>query len=124
VRPIPELICARMKDVSLDGVSVELWTELTNTVFQVADQKSQPIRLTLAKVVQGPNQLPSAAGKGTGLESFSLVFSGPSDRLLTQQTYKFEHDRLGCFDLFIVPIGRTSAGCEYEAVFNRLLKPA
>jgi hypothetical protein len=124
VRPIPELICRRMKDVPFDRVSVELWTELTNTIFRVANQESQPIELTLVKVVRGPTQTPAAAGKGTSMESFSLVFNGSDDRLLPQKTYSFEHDQLGCFDLFIVPIGRTSAGCEYEAVFNRLLKPA
>ena len=121
-RSIPELIYARMKDVPLDGMSVERWTELTNTAFRVADPQSDPIELTLVKVIRAPNA-PPGAGKKAMMETFSLVFSGPTDPLLPQKTYQFESDRLGRFDLFIVPTGRSSGGCEYEAVFNRLLKP-
>lgn len=53
--------------------------------------------------------------------SFSLVFRGPLQPAFPQQIYPFEHDRLGRFDLFIVPIKRDAHGFYYEAVFNRLL---
>jgi len=38
--------------------------------------------------------------------SFSLLFRGPQQPLFPQQIYPFEHDRLGRFDLFIVPVKR------------------
>ena len=53
---------------------------------------------------------------------FSLVFRGPHEPLLPQQIYPFEHDQLGAFDLFIVPVGRDEEGLQYEAVFNRFVK--
>ena len=53
------------------------------------------------------------------MESFSLVFQGPGGRLLPQRIYTFDHDRLGVFDLFIVPIGQVPEGYRYEAVVNR-----
>jgi hypothetical protein len=34
--------------------------------------------------------------------------------------YGVEHDRLGTFDLFLVPVGADETGVSYEAVFNRL----
>jgi hypothetical protein len=35
-----------------------------------------------------------------------------------------EHDRLGRFDLFIVPVKREAHGLYREAVFNRAIKTA
>ena len=52
--------------------------------------------------------------------NFSLQFRGPLQPLLPQQIYPVEHDRLGRFDLFIVPIRRDAHGLYYEAVFNRV----
>ena len=55
-----------------------------------------------------------------GLEGFTLVFRGFQDAPLGQDTYSFEHAKLGTFKLFIVPgqtYGRTHY---YEAVINRL----
>ena len=52
--------------------------------------------------------------------NFSLVFRGPLQPLLPQRIYQVEHDQLGRFDLFIVPIRRDTHGLYYEAVFNRV----
>ena len=49
---------------------------------------------------------------------FSAVFLGPRDPILPQQTYRMSHDRVGSFDLFIVPIGRDQTGTRYEAIFT------
>ena len=51
---------------------------------------------------------------GDGRAPFSIVFSGPQEPTLPQQTYQVEHDQLGAFDVFFVPLG---AG-RYEAVFS------
>jgi hypothetical protein len=58
-----------------------------------------------------------AAGQG---ERFAITFQGPHDRLLPQGTYQFEHEQIGSFPLFIVPVSSASGGMQYEAVFNRL----
>lgn len=49
---------------------------------------------------------------------FSIILRGPLDPLAPQRTYRFEHDELGSFELFIVPIGPDEAGMQYEAVFG------
>ena len=39
---------------------------------------------------------------------------------MEQDTYNFTHPTLGCFAIFIVPIGLGDAQhCYYEAIFNR-----
>ncbi len=49
---------------------------------------------------------------------FSIVFRGPREPVLPQQTYQVEHAALGSFELFLVPIGPDQAGMRYEAVFG------
>jgi hypothetical protein len=53
-------------------------------------------------------------------ECFSLLFRGPYDRPLPQDTYRFAHDSLGEFVLLIVPLFPEEKARVYEAVFNRL----
>lgn len=52
--------------------------------------------------------------------NFSVVFRGPLDMPLGQGMFRMEHNSLESLDLFIVPVGRTEKGFEYEAVFNHL----
>lgn len=53
-------------------------------------------------------------------ERFSLLFHGPHQRFLPQWIYPMQHDQLGTFELFLVPVGQDKDGVFYEAVFNRL----
>ena len=53
-----------------------------------------------------------------GLERFSVFFDGPAEAPLPQRTYHLKHERMGEFDLFLVPIASGEKGFRYEAVFN------
>ena len=55
-------------------------------------------------------------------ERFAIIFRGPSEAFLGQGLRRFEHDQMGAFDLFIVPISQDEKGFYYEAVFNRLAR--
>lgn len=57
-------------------------------------------------------------------EGFSLLFNGPANPPLAQRMYGFAHERLGSFDLFIVPVSAAGELRQYEAVFNRRPVPA
>jgi hypothetical protein len=50
--------------------------------------------------------------------AFSLVFLGPQEPILPQGIYGFEHQELGAFEIFVVPIDRDESGVRYEAVFT------
>lgn len=51
--------------------------------------------------------------------AFSLVFSGPSERPLSQGMFEIRHPQLGTLPLFLVPVGPDPDGClRYEAIFN------
>jgi len=58
----------------------------------------------------------------SGMERFSVYFTGPTDPLLPQKLYAFQHDEMGEFELFLVPLSRNDEGSRYEAVFNYFKK--
>ena len=83
-----------------------------NTNFRV---KVEPvIELELVKVIG----FPGTAEERSAMERFSVFFSGPDDRTLAQHTYLLEHEQMGEFEIFLVPVGRDEKGLRYEAVFN------
>jgi len=49
---------------------------------------------------------------------FQLKFHGPGPGYLPQQSHPLQHDKLGSFQLFLVPIGQDGDGFLYQAVFN------
>jgi hypothetical protein len=52
-------------------------------------------------------------------ERFAVVFRVPNETYLGQGMRHLQHETLGEFDLFLVPISRDDQGTCYEAVFNR-----
>lgn len=86
-----------------------------NTRFRFQTKALKWVLLTLVEVKNvGP--VPDEATGGR--ESFSLVFR--SQTQFRQNTYLLQHDALGKFNLFLVPVGRFNKGQKYEAVINRL----
>lgn len=51
-------------------------------------------------------------------QAFSLLFKGPGDVMLTQQTCHLKHSKLGELSIFLVPVGYQEDGVRYEAIFN------
>jgi hypothetical protein len=55
-------------------------------------------------------------------EIFSIEFLCRSAAVLPQRMYRIEHESMGQFDLFLVPVRKDDQGVYYEAVFNRLFE--
>jgi len=50
---------------------------------------------------------------------FSLHFLGPvSQQYLQQHTYHIVNEKMGTFDIFIVPLGTEAGRMRYEAIFT------
>jgi hypothetical protein len=65
--------------------------------------------------------LASRTHEQAGKEAFSLIFSGPKETTLRQNTYLIEHEKLGMFSFLIVPVRtRNNRAAHYEAIINRL----
>ena len=117
--PASELAAARpWREVSLADVSFATLAALVNSRFLLRNPNGDAQALELIEVEPTPGH-DSFAGDG-GMETFSLLFRGDAVRPLGQNTYSFEHARIGRFEMFIVPIGREDRShCHYEAVFIR-----
>ena len=89
--------------------------------FRILPDGGRPVDAALAEVtVLGASATGSAVtGRDGGRgEAFSLVFRAPREASLPQRTYRVEHDAIGAFELFLVPIGPDREGMRYEAVFT------
>lgn len=49
---------------------------------------------------------------------FSIIFRGPPDHTLAQGIHRLDHQTVGTFELFLVPIQPEADGARYEAVFG------
>lgn len=97
----------------IEHLTMASLSEQLHTKFRLAVEAGQVIEVELVEV--------QAEGDVAGqTERFSAVFRSALDTYLAQRTYAFEHEALGSFELFIVPIRKDDAGFYYEAVFNRV----
>jgi hypothetical protein len=116
-----------VKPTPLDELNWEKFCGAINTRFRIRLNAATTLEVELTEATPSPASVPRTYSGITSTprhESFSLVFCGPQDRPLAQGTYRFEHDQLGAFDLFIVPIAPAAQGRQYQAVFNRLVSSA
>lgn len=111
-------------------LSRQAFESVVGSVFEVSPSSgnSHPVWLRLLAV----NDLPALAPMNPGsmavppkptsapitTTGFMVQFSGPASQPLLQDTYRFTHDTLGQFSMFIVPGGPGSD--TYTAVFNEL----
>jgi hypothetical protein len=94
-----------------EGFTFEMFSPEVGSRFHMAygDDKTLDLELASAKDLStGPRHI-----------QFSLMFLGPEQAPLEQKIYRLKHDKLGTLDVFLVPVGKTSSGVEYEAIFNR-----
>jgi hypothetical protein len=90
----------------------EEFTQHANSKFQAEVDENSDVELELIEISElklYPQQ-----------EEFVLLFRGPLDAFLDQGVRHFKHDKMGRFEIFIVPIRQDQQGFYYEAVFNRL----
>lgn len=98
----------------VEKLTKEMFSENVNTKFRIQTGDAASIETELVEFKEfnmSPRQ-----------EQFSLLFLGPPDIFLQQNLYRVEHDKIGTFDLFLVPVRKDEGGLYYEAVFNRLIK--
>jgi hypothetical protein len=98
------------------GLSMDSFRSQLGTTFLVNSEASK-VMMTLVDVTSFASRQQTAAGK----EGFSLVFRGPKETTLKQDTYLIEHPELGMFSFLVVPVGtKNKRGPQYEAIINRL----
>jgi hypothetical protein len=115
-KPLP-----RIRELPLAKIRFETLAGQLNSTFHVHVGEKGLVPLELIRVeVEEPAPLEKPNAPDAEFERFSLVFAGSREHWLPQETYLFEHPRIGRFELFIVPVlTLDSTRHKYEAVFNR-----
>jgi len=111
------------RDAALEQLSYETFSKCRGSNFILQRDNEPSVALVLADVRQHqPSKFESANAPDASHETFSLMFRGPHKDGLPQNTYAFAHERLGRFEMFIVPMGvKDEMHGFYQAVFNRPL---
>ncbi len=98
------------------GLNMAAFKSQLGTSFHINHQASK-VNFKLVDVTSFASRKQTAAGK----EGFSLLFRGPKETTLKQDTYLIEHEQLGMFSFLVVPVGtKDTRAPHYEAVINRL----
>ncbi len=113
-----------MNNLPIEKLTLEIFSPLVNSKFKLSvdDGHAVEVELTEAKALGGPHTV-KPDRDGMVQEVFSLLFDGPVNPILPQRIYLFEHEKIGRFEIFIVPVEKIPAGIRYQALFNRQVTP-
>jgi uncharacterized protein DUF6916 len=96
----------------LGTLTSKSFERLLNQTFKVQLSAMEHQELELIRV--------SRTTKQRHCESFDILFAG-MDKPFIEGTYTIQHETLGSFPLFLVPVGPAQNGPVYQAVFTRLI---
>ena len=102
---------ATSQDSMDQDFTLQTFSEQLNTKFRLHYAPSKSADVELVKVKD--------LGSTPSHTQFSCIFVAPPEVPIFQSIFRLEHDRLGSFQLFLVPVGKDARGVEFEAIFNR-----
>ena len=88
----------------IESVTIETFAPRIGEPFRLSAGDGQAMD---AKLIEATPLGASARG---GRQPFSIVFLGPAAPVWPQRIYRLDHDALGSFDLFLVPLGPRDGG--------------
>ena len=98
----------------LENFTIETFSEHLGSTFNIHPDDTEQVDVELISATG----LGGSTGEEISRQPFSIVFRGPGDVLLPQRIHKMQHDKIGSFELFLVPIGPDEKGLRYEAIFT------
>ena len=101
--------------MDIEDVTVETFAGREGETFAIRFDDGT-YEMTLASV----DRMPEEWGRTDVREPFSVIFHGPVEHLIPQDTWALEHDELGTLELFVVPLGPEGEDgpLRYQAVFT------
>jgi len=103
--------------IMLDKLTRSVFSDVIGSAFKFRLEDGQSMDVNLVEATDLKRHAPNEPGLASR-NPFSVVFRGPADTVLQQMTYRVEHEKIGKFDVFIVPIGPDDEGMRYEAIFS------
>ncbi|HXU44600.1 MAG TPA: hypothetical protein VN783_03680 [Thermoanaerobaculia bacterium] len=99
----------------LENLTVDTFAGHCGSSFRIVASPDLHVDAVLAEA-----QSLGEGSAGPGRQrAFSLMFHAPlAAPILPQRIYRLEHDVIGPFDLFIVPLGPQGGVFRYEVIFT------
>lgn len=95
------------------ALTLATFAERIGAGFRIRASDELVVEVTLAEAVAL-----GEAGAAGAKEPFSIVFRGPAEQILPQGIYQVEHEAIGGYQIFLVPLTPNGDGARYEAVFT------
>lgn len=102
----------------LETFTVEMFAPHVGDKFQFFYNTSDALDLELISAKELGTESAKEWNKVSGRAPFTLIFLGPSDRVLSQGICRVKHDGMDPFEIFVVPIGPNQEGMQYEVIFT------
>jgi len=101
----------------IDKLTHETFSKLDDKAFTIHTASGETLKAELIKVEDHSARIQTPPEHR---KPFSLVFRGPKDKELAQDTYRIENADLGPVEVHLVPVVAPEGSDErwYEAVFN------
>jgi hypothetical protein len=111
---IPQVYYGNTKEVKpMSPVfTADFFKSYINTVFKLCPDGVLPLELKLIEIREQNQPV---------IDEFTLIFTGPLDRVARESTYRIEHESLEPFEMFIGPFftPMKKDAVYYQAVFTR-----
>jgi hypothetical protein len=107
-----------MMKTNLEHLTLDVFQPRVGNRFRIRTSPEQAIEAELleARALVDPGRSP--AGASSRRMPFALLFRTMLKDVLPQRIYAVEHDEIGSYDIFLVPVGPDAVGMVYEAVFT------
>ena len=103
---------------SLENLTVDTFRPRVGGTFRIRQHPESAFDAELIEARELSDPGRSTAGGPGRRTPFSLLFRTKPGGVLPQRIYQVEHDEMGAFDIFLVPVGPDAVGMVYEAVFT------
>ena len=103
---------------SLEPLQSPRFSRESNTAFASACFRKPPLEAELIEARQLVDAGNPPAGKSRRRNPFSLLFRTSRATVLPQRIYEVEHDVMGSYSVYLVPVGPDTAGMTYQAIFT------
>ncbi|ACK66018.1 conserved hypothetical protein [Rippkaea orientalis PCC 8801] len=86
--------------------------------FYIKMSESESIQFKLVEVESLQTNQRRKPSNKIRSQPFSLIFVGPLTPIFNQSIYQLSHPQLGEIEIFLVPLGESDTGIEYQAIFT------
>jgi hypothetical protein len=98
----------------VDGLAVEAFQPRVGERFRICPNPDSAVDAELVEA----RPLSGGVRVANRRAPFALLFRTTLGVPMPQRIYRVEHDAMGAYDIFLVPVGKDATGVLYEAIFT------